>query len=118
MISNGGKSGNGRQLVPGSWIDVCRTIDEDLLDAFVRGEYGEALSGFAYHNQWWIDDPKKGVMVALGVHGQMLYIDPDAELVVAKFSSQPDMACVPMFQDQLRACHAITKALSCTEGVH
>ena len=28
--------------------------------------------------------------MGIGIHGQWLYIDPDADLVIAKFSSQPE----------------------------
>ena len=81
----------------------------DLLEAFARGEYGEALPGWAYHNQWWVRDPQRGVIMALGIHGQTLYIDPGRDFVVAKFSSQPAQADVSMVLDQIRGFEAIAQ---------
>ena len=108
LIVTGGKAGS-QQLVPDGWINACRSIDPDLLDAFARGEHGEALPGFAYHNQWWVRDPQRGVIMALGIHGQTLYIDPERDFVVAKFSSQPAQADTSMVLDQIRGFEAIAQ---------
>lgn len=48
--------------------------------------------GASYRNQWWMTHNERGVYYALGYGGQMLYIDPGAEMVVAKFSSYPSPA--------------------------
>ena len=106
LIAAGGKAG-GRQLVPKAWIDTCHTVDQDLLDAFAWGEHGEALPGFAYHNQWWVCDPQCAVIMALGIHGQSLYLDLKRDFVVAKFSSQPAQANVAMVLDQMMGFEAI-----------
>lgn len=102
---------NGHQIVPKSWIDECRMASPHLLDAFAQGEYGQALPGFAYHNKWWLPDPARGVLAALGVHGQMLYVDPENDFVVAKLSTQPDPADVDMALDQIAAFKAILEWL-------
>ena len=108
FIATGGKAG-AQQLVPDGWINACRSVDPDLLDAFARGEHGEALPGWAYHNQWWVRDPQRGVIMALGIHGQTLYIDPERDFVVAKFSSQPAQADITMVLDQIRGFEAIAQ---------
>ena len=53
-----------------------------------------------------------GVIMALGIHGQTLYIDPEREFVVAKFSSQPDQANISMALDQMLAFEAIATMLA------
>ncbi|MEH6549781.1 MAG: serine hydrolase [Pseudomonadales bacterium] len=106
LISTGGVAA-GRQLISREWIERCRFPGEDQIDAFSRGEYGELLPGYAYHNQWWVRDPQSGVIMALGIHGQTLYIDPERDFVVAKFSSQPAQADVSMVLDQIRGFEAI-----------
>jgi CubicO group peptidase (beta-lactamase class C family) len=102
---------NGRQLVPHDWIEECRFASKDLIETFAHSEYGEALSNHAYHNQWWVRDPKRGVLMALGIHGQTLFIDPQRRFVAAKFSSQPEQADLGMALDQALAFEAIADAL-------
>jgi CubicO group peptidase (beta-lactamase class C family) len=38
---------------------------------------------------WWISHNKDGAYMARGVHGQALYIDPAAKVVIARFGSHP-----------------------------
>jgi CubicO group peptidase (beta-lactamase class C family) len=42
-----------------------------------------------YHHQWWLSSNEHDAYFALGYGGQILYINPLAQLVVAKFSSYP-----------------------------
>jgi CubicO group peptidase (beta-lactamase class C family) len=44
--------------------------------------------GYTYRNQWWVMRAA-GVIEALGIHGQMIHVNPAAKLVVVKFSSHP-----------------------------
>lgn len=37
----------------------------------------------------WITHNKNGAYVARGVHGQTIYIDPKAEMVIVRFASHP-----------------------------
>ncbi|MGO9122924.1 MAG: serine hydrolase domain-containing protein [Desulfomonilaceae bacterium] len=77
---------NGEQVVP-------KTVVEDIMnggdpEAFAHG--CEKYPAGSYRSQWWATHNKNGAYFALGVHGQWLYIDPTAQMVVAKFGSQPD----------------------------
>ena len=38
---------------------------------------------------WWITHNDHGAFMARGVHGQALYIDPTADMVIARFASHP-----------------------------
>ena len=38
---------------------------------------------------WWITHNANGAFMARGVHGQAIYVDPTAEVVIARFSSHP-----------------------------
>lgn len=102
---------NGRyqdqQLVPESWLDKCLSPDERLIEAFAASEYADVLPGGAYHNYWWVRNPVKGVIMALGIHGQMLFIDSKRDFVAAKLSSQPEQANIEMAMDQMLAIEAI-----------
>ena len=59
-------------------------------ETFARGGYDE-LPGWSYRSQWWFRHIDGRVCpAARGAHGQLLYIDPVRELVVARFGSSPD----------------------------
>jgi CubicO group peptidase (beta-lactamase class C family) len=109
-ICQGGQY-DGQQLVPSAWIDECRFAGSELVSAFAQSDYGDMLPNHAYHNQWWVRDPERGVIMALGIHGQTLYIDPQDEFVVAKFSSQPNQDDIAMALDQILAFEAIAEKL-------
>ncbi len=105
---------HGKQLIPEGWIDDSRFAGAELRAAFVQSEYSSEMPDYAYHNQWWLRDPQRGVIQALGIHGQMLFIDPDRDFVVAKFSSQPSHEDTNMELDSALACDAILEALEST----
>ena len=100
-----------RQLVPENWLQECRSPEERLIKAFSVGKYANTAPGGAYHNFWWINNPPKGTIMALGVGGQVLYIDSENDIVVAKFSSQPDYESVEMESDELQGLEAIAAHL-------
>jgi len=106
MICQGGVY-NGQELVADSWINQCRFPGRQLIDAFAQSQYGEALPDHAYHNKWWVRDPGRGVLMALGIHGQTMYIDPERQFVAVKFSSQPHQSDANMVLDQMLAFEAI-----------
>jgi len=101
-----------QQLVPKRWLNGCRNPDDKLITAFAASEYADAAPGGAYHNQWWVRDASKGILMALGIHGQTAYVDAERDFVVAKFSSQPDQADVAMAVDQMLAFEAIADTVA------
>jgi CubicO group peptidase (beta-lactamase class C family) len=60
---------------------------------------------------WWVSNNEHGAYSARGIHGQAIYIDPKAEMVIARFASFP-MPNNP-FNDptSLPAYHALAKHL-------
>jgi CubicO group peptidase (beta-lactamase class C family) len=102
----------GKQLVSDNWLRECRNPSENLIRVFGASEYADVLPGGAYHNQWWVRNPSKGVTMALGIHGQMLYVDCEQDFVVAKLSSQPAQDDIEMAMDQMLAFEAIIESLS------
>lgn len=56
--------------------------------AFANAGYS-LLEGWSYRSMWWITHNKDGAFMARGVHGQSLYIDPKADMVIARFASHP-----------------------------
>ena len=77
---------NGRQIVPSSVVeDIARGGDPAK---FKPAGY-TTLPGASYRNQWWITHNAHGAYMARGVHGQGIYIDPKAEMVIARYASHP-----------------------------
>jgi CubicO group peptidase (beta-lactamase class C family) len=79
---------NGQQIIPAGVIEeIERGGDKD---AFARGPAASPMNqGQSYRHQWWVSHNDHGAYMALGYGGQMLYIDPTAQMVVAKMSSYP-----------------------------
>ena len=97
----------GKNLVPGQWIDDIHNADKRLF-----GEpYTLATPNGAYRNQFWIEDVKQKAIMARGVFGQLIYIDPAHQMVVVKLSSWPEFTSVPRLVTTLNAIHAIAAYL-------
>jgi len=76
----------GRGIVPKVWIDdILRHGDRK---AWLQGDMAELLPEGRYRSQWYLTGNDHGAWCAIGIHGQWLYIDPVAKLVIAKLSSQ------------------------------
>ena len=41
-----------------------------------------------YRNQWYLTDTASPAILAIGIHGQWLYVEPKAQIVIVKFSSE------------------------------
>jgi CubicO group peptidase (beta-lactamase class C family) len=77
---------NGRQIVPSQVVeDITRGGDPAK---FKPAGY-TTLPGASYRNQWWVTHNAHGAYMARGVHGQGIYIDPKAEMVIARYASHP-----------------------------
>ncbi len=83
MLRRGGRY-NGRQIVPASVVADIRGGADKV--HFAQANYS-TLPGWSYRNQWWISHNPGGAYMARGVYGQALYIDPRAEMVIARFAS-------------------------------
>ncbi len=84
MILDGGKAG-GKQIVPEAAIARLRAGGDR--EKFARA--GFALEGWSYQCFWWITNDAHGSFTARGVHGQTIWIDPTAEMVIVRFASNP-----------------------------
>ncbi|WP_412177262.1 serine hydrolase domain-containing protein [Mesorhizobium sp. ZC-5] len=77
---------NGQRLVPEAAIERIRAGGDKV--AFAKGGY-PLLKGWSYRGMWWISHNAHGAFMARGVHGQAIYIDPTARMVIARFASNP-----------------------------
>lgn len=87
MILADGHAG-GRSVVPSRWIEQTRnggdngpwSHHERWFRTYPRGNY---------HNQWYNTEDSHRSFFGTGIHGQHLWIDPAARLVIAKVSTRP-----------------------------
>ena len=71
--------------------------------------YGDVAD--SYHDQWWGYTGVNAV-AALGIHGQFIYINSDADVVIAKHSSDPDAESERVDSETAFIMHAIAKRLA------
>ncbi len=107
MIRRGG-SFNGRQIVPASVVEGIR--GGASREAFAFGGY-KTLPGWSYRNQWWISHDDHGAFMARGIHGQAIYIDPKAEMVIARYASHPKAGNMNLDPTSLPAYRAVADYL-------
>ena len=104
---------DGKRLVPSGWIDEILNISAaDKLRYSKNDVYVKAgMPWVAYKNFWWILAENKGEFAAIGIHGQVIYINRSANLVIAFFSSQPvaSSAGNKNFLEKLHACRSLSK---------
>jgi hypothetical protein len=70
------------------------------------------MPGGMYRNQFWLPYSDRPVLVCLGIHGQMVYIDFAADVVAVKLSCWPAPQDVWKLFSTFSAFGAITTALS------
>ena len=107
LMRRGGEF-NGQQIVPAAVVSDIRRGGSR--DAFIKAGYA-TLPGWSYHNQWWIAHDDHGVFMARGIHGQAIYVDPKAEMVIARFASHPLAGNVNLDPTSLPAYRAIAEHL-------
>ncbi len=109
LYLNDGRAGD-RQIVPAEYVRETRQ-DGDV-GAFIQCPYAEHFPRGAYKNQFWVRDVDREQIMARGVFGQTIYVDPGNNLVVAKLSTWPDFVSVDLMLDGLDAIDALAAALN------
>lgn len=89
MISEG-VALTGRQVVSAAWVDDIFTGAPDGLAAFAPAAAKNSMPGGLYRSQFWIPQPGGDVALAVGIHGQLIYLDRCLDLVGVKLSSWPE----------------------------
>ncbi|MEO0028722.1 MAG: hypothetical protein RJB45_763 [Pseudomonadota bacterium] len=108
MLRRGGEF-NGQRIFAKAVLD----------DTFVKGGDPEKFKasgmvfrpGYSYRNQWWMLHNADGAYEASGIHGQMIHINPKAEMVVVKLASHPVAGAGFTHPMTLRAWAALAQAV-------
>ena len=89
MIAQKGTSMTNQQVVPEAWIEDSFAGGPDSREAFASSPDDTRMRGGMYRNQFWFPWPDRQVLLCLGIHGQMIYVDRATGLVGVKLSSWP-----------------------------
>ena len=115
MMIDGGVF-NGRQVVPAAWIADTAKGDSTSKDCFAKGAYGDDVPGWHYRNQVWVASSDPAVMLAIGIHGQYVYMDKGRGLVIVMLSSQPKPLDVALDLDTMAGMNVIGSWLEATNS--
>ncbi|UJH70336.1 serine hydrolase [Ornithinimicrobium sp. INDO-MA30-4] len=89
MLLHNGRAGD-RRVVPQWWIDTIMAPPGDVREAFAASDNEPYLPGGWYRNQFWVVPGDNGpIMLALGIHGQMVFVEQSTGTVGVKLSSWP-----------------------------
>ena len=99
---------NGERLFPQKVVENIRTGGDR--SAFAKAGY-TTLKGGSYRSMWWVFHNKHGAFAARGVHGQTIYVDPFAEMVIVRFASFPEAKNAKIDPTSLPAYQAVAEYL-------
>ncbi len=107
LMLNGGTI-NGQRLFPKEVVEHIRAGGNK--EAFAKAGY-TTLEGGSYRSMWWVFHNEHGAFAARGVHGQTIYVDPTAEMVIVRFASFPTAKNGKIDPTSLPAYHAVAEYL-------
>ncbi len=118
MMINDGKF-NGRQVVPHAVIE--KLAKGGNIEAFDKGPESDAefvlpvhpKGEWSYRAQWWVKHTKgMEAFMAIGIHGQWIYLDVNHKVAIIKQSSMPPSKDAYLDGYNLNAFYAIVGHLS------
>ena len=99
---------DGRRIAPTAAIERIRRGGDKR--AFAKAGY-RLLEGWSYRGMWWVTHNEHGAFMGRGIHGQAIYVDPAAEMVIARFASHPVADNSANDPTSLPAYHAVAMHL-------
>lgn len=117
MMAQGGRY-NGQQIVPEAWVNDIRTNgaqgapDSRDLGLSAPAPWPGHRNG-TYRSFWWLSEASCGRFAGVGLGGQLLIVDPVADMVVVKFDSVPAAKLDnDVFQTQYQGIDAVIRSVS------
>lgn len=107
LVLNKGQLG-GRQILPAQAIENIQLGGDKSV--FAKANY-TTLPNASYKSMWWIFHNDHRAFAARGVHGQTIYIDPTADMVIVRFASFPVASNAAMDPTSLPAYQAVADYL-------
>ena len=131
-FANAGVSTTARDLARFGHLVLCGGADggyrlcaSATVSAIVAGGDSRLLEGMgftaefphgSYRLHWFVTGNDHGVLESRGIHGQYLWLDPSARIVIVKLSSVPQALVPGLTADVHRGFAAITAALTSPSG--
>jgi CubicO group peptidase (beta-lactamase class C family) len=108
-LSQRGELG-GRQVVPAAWVEEIMSGGDR--EAFATHEEAMVMTEGSYKDNFWVTrSGEEAAFQGSGIYGQMIHVNPKAQLVVAKFSTQPEADSMECFRLELRLCEQLADFL-------
>ena len=107
LMLNGGEL-HGNRIFPLKVVDNIRSGGNKA--AFQKAGY-KTMEGGSYRSMWWVFHNDHGAYAARGVHGQTIYIDPTADMVIVRFASHPQAKNAYIDPTSLPAYQAVAEYL-------
>jgi CubicO group peptidase (beta-lactamase class C family) len=103
----------GTQVTPAEWLADAFDPAPGVREAFAHTENEAMLPDGWYRNQFWFFRNETGpILLCLGIHGQLVFVDRASRTVIVKLSSWPDAQNPDYLANTLRACGAIAAKLA------
>ena len=99
---------NGERLFPAAVVDNIEAGGDK--EAFAKADYKQLTNG-SYTSMWWLFNNPTPIYAARGVHGQTVYVDPAADMVIVRFASYPDASNGKIDPSSLPAYKAVANYL-------
>ncbi len=104
---------NGQQIVPKSWIEDIRANGAGADSGLAAHAPWPGHRQGTYRSFWWMAEHGCGRLAGVGLGGQLLIVDPVADMVVVKLDSTPEPELdETVFATEYRGIDAIVKAVS------
>jgi len=96
---------------------VSEQLIDDILrgghrEQWARGDFASMWAEGAYRAAWYAPNIDPDVVVGIGIHGQMLYVDVPRQVVVVLMSSWPDPDDDDWHLDNHTACRTLARTLA------
>ena len=104
----------GERVLPASWLEHMVDVKDSDRQAMTRNPNYSQADWVAYQDMWWILDDQAEEFCAVGIHGQVIYVNRSTDTVMVWFSSQPDAASTlaPEFPIKLDAARRAASYLA------
>jgi CubicO group peptidase (beta-lactamase class C family) len=99
---------NGQRLFPSQAVASIRSGGNK--QAFAKAGYA-TLEGGSYRSMWWLFHDEHQAFAARGVHGQTIYVDPTADMVIVRLASFPTAKNAKIDPTSLPAYRAVAEYL-------
>jgi CubicO group peptidase (beta-lactamase class C family) len=99
----------GQFILDGARIDGRPVVPVDYLDAATTPQVETSIPGRGYGYQWWTSSGRR--FAAVGIHGQMIDIDPARRIVIVTNSAWPDATSAARNEARAELVRRITIAL-------